>query len=104
MSSVTHPSHYNTGRIEVIEIIEDQGLGFHLGNAVKYICRAGRKDPEKHIEDLQKASWYISREIERLLAVREGRETVRPNDMNPRVTPLDSVVAESTVFNPESER
>lgn len=84
MSNVTHPTHYNSGKIEVIEAIEDWGLGFHRGNAVKYIARAGRKDPEKEIEDLQKADWYLQREIERLQAIKDGREVVRPNDMNPR--------------------
>ena len=47
-------------------IIEDQHLGFHLGNAVKYISRAGRKDPARTVEDLRKAAWYLNRQIERL--------------------------------------
>lgn len=64
--SVNHPSHYCTGKIEVIDFIEDQGLGFHLGNAVKYICRAGKKDPDKTSEDLKKAIWYIERYIKAL--------------------------------------
>lgn len=63
-NEVSHPKHYNQGKFEVIEIIEDQGLGFHLGNAVKYICRAGKKDPSKVVVDLQKAVWYIERQIE----------------------------------------
>ena len=53
--SVNHPKHYNKGTIEVIDYIEDQGLGFHLGNAIKYISRAGDKDPEKIDEDIRKA-------------------------------------------------
>jgi hypothetical protein len=61
--AVNHPSHYTSGSIEVIDFIEDQKLPYHLGNAVKYICRAGRKDPEKTVEDLQKAAWYIKRYI-----------------------------------------
>lgn len=61
---VNHPSHYTQGKIEVIEFIEDQQLGYHLGNAVKYVSRAGRKDPTKEIQDLQKAIWYITRYIE----------------------------------------
>ena len=64
--NVNHPSHYTSGRIEVIDFIEDKDLGFHLGNAVKYISRAGRKDADKTIEDLQKAVWYINRQIQRL--------------------------------------
>lgn len=64
-SSVEHPSHYNSGKIEVIDFIEDQQLGFSLGNAIKYIARAGKKDPAKTIEDLKKAQWYLTREIEK---------------------------------------
>ena len=64
--TVNHPTHYNVGRIEVIDAIEAWGLGkgFNRGNAIKYIARAGHKDSE--IEDLKKAAWYIQREIERL--------------------------------------
>ena len=64
--NVNHPDHYNHGKIEVVDFIEDQHLGFHLGNAVKYISRAGRKDPDNIIEDLRKAAWYLNRQIERL--------------------------------------
>ena len=64
--NVNHPSHYTSGQIEVIDFIEDKDLGFHLGNAVKYISRAGRKNPDKTVEDLRKAVWYINRQIERL--------------------------------------
>lgn len=46
-NEVSHPSHYNAGKIEVIEAIEDWGLCFHLGNSVKYVARAGKKDPQK---------------------------------------------------------
>lgn len=62
---VNRPAHYTDGRIEVIDFIEDKKLDFHLGNAVKYISRAGKKDPAKFVEDLQKAIWYINRAIER---------------------------------------
>ena len=54
------------GKIEVIDFIEDKGLDFNKGNAVKYITRAGKKDSSKEIEDLEKAQWYINREIKRL--------------------------------------
>ena len=62
-TTVEHPSYYNQGKIEVIDFIEDQGFGegFCLGNALKYICRAGRKDPNKLHEDIQKAIWYLER-------------------------------------------
>lgn len=62
--NVSHPSHYTFGKIEVIDFIEDKKLGFHLGNAVKYISRAGRKDADKTVEDLRKAVWYINRQIQ----------------------------------------
>ena len=67
--NVNHPAHYTSGKIEVIDFIEDKELGFHLGNAVKYISRAGRKNPDKIVEDLQKAVWYINRQIQRLECV-----------------------------------
>lgn len=63
---VNHPSHYTDGKIEVIDYIEDKGLGFCLGNAVKYISRAGKKDQSKEIEDLLKAIWYIQRKIKQI--------------------------------------
>jgi hypothetical protein len=63
---VNHPPHYKQGGIETITVIEAWGLGFHLGNAVKYISRAGKKDPAKTVEDLSKAVWYVQREIDRL--------------------------------------
>lgn len=73
---VNHPAHYNAGKIEVIEFIEDQGLAYHLGNAVKYIARAGKKDPVKVVEDLEKAIWYVKRQIEILKP-----NPLRPNQM-----------------------
>ena len=61
---INHPTHYTYSDIEPINVIEAWGLGFHLGNSVKYIARAGKKDPAKTIEDLKKASWYLTRYIE----------------------------------------
>ena len=60
--NVDHPSHYNQGTIEVIDAIEDWNLNFCLGNAIKYIARSEYKGNE--IEDLEKAVWYLNREIE----------------------------------------
>lgn len=60
--AVNHPSYYQ-GKIEVIDFIEDKQLGFNLGNCIKYIARAGKKNPDKRIEDLKKARWYLDREI-----------------------------------------
>ena len=65
---VNHPSHYNQG-IEPIEVIESWDLNFSLGNAIKYILRSPYKG--KQIEDLEKARWYIDREIERLKKERD---------------------------------
>ena len=63
---VNHPSHYTSGKIEVIDFIEDQKFPYHLGNACKYLCRAGKKNPEKTTEDLRKAVWSINRYIDLL--------------------------------------
>lgn len=68
---VNQPSHYTDGNIEVIDFIEDKKLGFCLGNAIKYISRAGKKDPNKEVEDLKKANWYINRRIKELEAVND---------------------------------
>ena len=63
--AVNHPSHYTSYKgIEVIQLTEQ--MNFCKGNAVKYVARAGLKDPSKEIEDLEKARWYIDREIDRL--------------------------------------
>lgn len=64
--AINHPSHYTDGKIEVIDFIEDKQLGYHLGNAIKYISRAGKKDPSKTVEDLKKAVWYINRKISKM--------------------------------------
>ncbi len=63
-SSVNHPKHYNFGTIEVIDVIEDWNLNFCLGNAIKYIGRCEHKGHKK--EDLEKAKWYIERELKKL--------------------------------------
>jgi len=62
-NSINRPTHYNQGKIEVIDFIEDQKLGFHLGNVVKYLCRAGKKDNTTYYDDLKKAEWYLQRYI-----------------------------------------
>ena len=64
MSNVNHPNHYNQGKIEVIDAIEEWGLGFNDGNVVKYVSR--HKHKERPLEDLKKAKWYLEREINRL--------------------------------------
>ena len=61
---INHPQHYNMGKYEAIDVIEDWKLNFNLGNTVKYISRAGHKDDI--IQDLKKSLWYLQREIDRL--------------------------------------
>jgi len=63
---VNHPKHYTNhpSGVECIQITE--WMNFNLGNAVKYLWRAGIKDEVTTLEDLKKAQWYITREIERL--------------------------------------
>lgn len=60
---VNHPSHYTTGGIEVLAAIEAWELPYHLGNVVKYMVRAGKKNPDKEFEDLKKAQYYLNRYI-----------------------------------------
>lgn len=72
MSSVDHPSHYNYGTIEVIDAIEDWNLNFNLGNSIKYIARCGHKGHKK--EDLEKAIWYLKRELQKEEFKAEGND------------------------------
>lgn len=72
--NVNHPGWYCDGGIETIDFIEAKQLGYHLGNAVKYISRAGKKNKETEIEDLEKAVFYINRKIE-ILRSREEPKT-----------------------------
>lgn len=62
-NTIEHPSHYTDGGIETIDFIEAKKLNYRLGNVVKYVSRAGKKDPGTRIEDLKKALWYLEREI-----------------------------------------
>ena len=72
-SQVDHPSHYRSSTgFEAIEVIDAWGLNFSLGNSLKYISRAGLKDPSKAVEDLEKARWYLDHEIARLR--RQGKD------------------------------
>lgn len=60
---VNHPPHYKVGGIETIDFIEAKGLGYNLGNVVKYLTRADHKGNK--VQDLEKARWYLEREIMR---------------------------------------
>lgn len=66
--TVNHPAHYGgeDSPCEAIKVIEAWGLGFCLGNTVKYIARAGKKAGAALADDLKKAAWYLAREIQRL--------------------------------------
>lgn len=61
VDAVNHPPHYTATAVEPIVAIEAWELGFHLGNCVKYVARAGRKGDA--LEDLRKARWYLDRAI-----------------------------------------
>jgi len=70
---VNHPPHYTSGKIEVIDFIDDQKLGFYEGQVIKYVARAGKKIPKgvalathARLEDLQKAQWYLNRLVKQL--------------------------------------
>tara|TARA_B100001094_G_scaffold88460_1_gene84579 strand:- start:247 stop:549 length:303 start_codon:yes stop_codon:yes gene_type:complete len=58
------PKHYTRGSIEVWDFIRDQDLNYHLGNAIKYICRAGHKSPATKAEDIKKAIHYLENELQ----------------------------------------
>ena len=64
---VNHPPHYKSGGIETIDFIEAKDLNYRLGNVVKYVSRAGKKSSDP-VQDLEKAAWYLQREI----AARKG--------------------------------
>ena len=78
-NAVDHPSHYTDGNIECIDYIKDkltaeEFQGFCKGNALKYISRAGKKNPDKYNEDLEKAVWYLNK------AINERGNTDEDND------------------------
>ena len=77
-NAVDHPDYYGGAddTYEAIKVIEAWGLGFHLGNSVKYICRAGLKDGNSTLQDLKKAAWYLNRKIELVEQDQEAKEIV----------------------------
>lgn len=68
---VRNPAHYQGATLEAIDVIDDFQLNFNLGNSTKYILRCGKKDPYKSVEDLEKAIWYLKREICRVDKLRK---------------------------------
>lgn len=101
--AVNHPQHYQSSRMEVIEVIEAFDLGFCLGNTVKYVLRAGKKDSLKTVEDLKKAVWYLNREIES----REGLTTLskfeKENPLLVNEAYIDALKEELACVNKEME-
>ncbi len=83
--SVNHPSHYGgkDNTYEAIKVIEAWDLDFCLGNVVKYLSRAGKKS-DKKVEDLEKALWYLNREIENL----KKKNKQEPQDAKYQITTL----------------
>jgi hypothetical protein len=77
--SINHPTHYGgqSNPYEAIKIIEALDLGFCLGNTLKYISRAGKKDKSKTLEDLLKARWYLDREIQKLQHKALGEKIIK---------------------------
>lgn len=77
--SINHPTHYGGQQnpYEAIKIIEALDLGFCLGNTLKYISRAGKKDQANEIEDLKKARWYLDRQIQNLEHKALGQEIIK---------------------------
>lgn len=70
-NNVEHPNHYNQGKYEVIDVINDWKLNFNLGNAIKYIARADYKN--NAIEDLKKAVFYLNYEIKQREKLNENK-------------------------------
>jgi hypothetical protein len=89
---VHNPSHYKSGGIEVIDVIEAFDLNFRLANVIKYVLRAGRKGDM--LQDLEKAAWYLDREIDKLEDKAEADDKRRElpervTDALDRVVPID---------------
>ena len=77
------PRHYTRGNIEVWDFIRDQELNYHLGNAIKYICRAGFKSTETKTQDLKKAIHYLENELQYTLSKSKspGTSTTVPDSI-----------------------
>lgn len=101
---IGNPSHYTEGRkYEPRKVIYDWGLNFNLGNAVKYIARAGRKDPEKTVEDLKKAIQYIKFELDEMNAKVSSWDTNK-SDMEARRAEIDELKKKLSATTVEHEK
>lgn len=96
-NQVNHPKHYGGSEnfYEAIKVIEAWGLGFCLGNVVKYISRAGKKDKTKLIQDLEKAVWYLNREIENL---KNGEKSEATDNENIQYTVKQRITDSPFIF------
>ena len=96
MATTTGPQYYQRGSTDVWDFIRDQGLNFHLGNAIKYICRAGYKDSK--IQDLEKAIHYLENELhyEENLSIRTGEGIPIQIQPEERSFTYDEVVSEGS--------
>ena len=89
---VHNPAHYKSGGIEVIDVIEAFKLNYRLGNVIKYVLRAGRKGDA--LQDLEKAAWYLDREIDKLEEEAEADDkslelTKRAADAFDKLVPIE---------------
>ena len=92
MSDPVHnPPHYKSGGIEVIDVIEAFDLNFRLANVIKYVLRAGRKGDA--LEDLEKAAWYLDREIDK----REEQAELEERELTQSA--IDEVASEKQEYN-----
>lgn len=88
--AVNHPSHYNRGSIECLDYIIDMNYGYCLSAAVKYIVRAGHKDPDKLVEDLQKAQFYVRKEFDRVLRINQNIDDLRIYTLDNRYSTIST--------------
>ena len=90
------PDYYKRGTTDVWDFIRDQGLNFHLGNAIKYICRAGYKDSK--IQDIEKAIHYLQNELEHEKNLYLRASQGIPYEVQPEERPFtyDEIVSEGS--------
>ena len=104
---VNHPDHYTEGGIETIDYIEAKGFNYHLGNAIKYISRAGLKEDE--IEDIKKAIWYLNRYLNKCKTSPsqstelEGTSRSKKSHSDPLMS-LRAQVGGDWMINPQKEK
>ena len=95
-SAPNGPDYYKRGTTDVWDFIRDQGLNFHLGNAIKYICRAGYKDSK--IQDIEKAIHYLQNELEHEENLYQRTSEGISNDVRSEDRPFtyDEIVSEGS--------